>query len=67
MIIHRVVDGPYVDDDTCWLVCLVEEAGQIYHEDVEFSSFNEAYDFATEMGMSIYPIELDEWMEEHDR
>ena len=62
MIIHRIVDGPYVEDSGTWLVCLVEEAGEVFVEDVEFIDMNEAYKFKRDLDCSLEPLELEEWL-----
>ncbi len=61
MLVHNVVDGPFemIGEDP-WLVCLVEERGKMFHEEVSFNTLDDCYKFKGHFTVSIEPIELTE-------
>jgi hypothetical protein len=71
LMIHRVVEGPFENDEEegCWLLCLAEDKGELCDLEVFFDSFDEAYAFKHHFTKSIEPIVLTtevEEEEEHD-
>ena len=57
--VHRVTQGPFqCPDDDWWLTCLVEDvdAGDLFHDDIPFESFDYAYKFHSHFLKSIEPI-----------
>jgi hypothetical protein len=56
---HRVINGPLEDEDGLIIcVCLVEDDGELYDEEIYFESMAEAIVFANHFKTSIEPIEL---------
>lgn len=57
IIVHRIVDGPYEDEEYGYfLVCLLEINGELYTEDVYVETFDEAYGMVKHFSTSIEPI-----------
>lgn len=54
--VHQVLDGPYETSRDWYLVCIVEEEGKIFTDEVYFNSFNEAYKFMGKLEQSIEPL-----------
>lgn len=61
--VHRVLDGPYEDEDgNYWLNCRVEDPQErnpskiMFDEEIPFVSFDEAYEFQKHFYRSIEPI-----------
>jgi len=68
ILIWGVVDGPYfacevcqdelLDDDSCLLVCKVEEKGEVFDSEVWFDCFDSAYEFKKYFDTNIEPLEI---------
>lgn len=56
--VHQVIDGPYEYPEYFTLVCLIEEDGEVYEDEVPFETFNEAYKFMSKMERSTEPLFL---------
>jgi hypothetical protein len=57
--VHRVMEGPFLcPEDDWWLTCLVEDvdAGDLFHDDIPFVSFDAAYKFQSHFLKAIDPI-----------
>jgi hypothetical protein len=61
--VHRVLDGPYEDEDgNYWLNCRVEDPQErnpskvMFDEEIPFISFDAAYEFQKHFYRSIEPI-----------
>ena len=67
-LIWGVIDGPYfayevwqdelLDDDSCLLVCKVEQDGEIFDSEVWFDCFDSAYEFKKYFDTNIEPLEI---------
>jgi hypothetical protein len=59
--IHRIVDGPFDDDDDLWYnICLVEMPdGRIENAQIDYPDFDDAYNDIKKLNSSIYPIEVE--------
>jgi len=68
ILIWGVVDGPYfayevcqkepLGDDSCLLVCKVEENGKILDSEVWFDCFDSAYEVKKYFDTNIEPLEI---------
>lgn len=67
--IHKVIEGPFEDDeeDGYWCLCLAEDDGELYDIEIFFDEFDEAYTFKMHFTKSINPIIMETDDEaEHD-
>jgi hypothetical protein len=58
MKIHRVVSGPYDEDEVIWNLCLVEIDGELEQVELFFDDFDSAYTMVKYFLTSINPIVL---------
>ena len=59
MLIHRVIQGPMEDEDGNILcLCLVEDDGDLFDEELYFETILDAITFSHHFRMSIEPINL---------
>lgn len=56
--VHQVIDGPYEYGEYWTLVCLVEQEGETYEDEVPFSTFGDAYSFMTKLERADYPLPI---------
>ena len=60
MLIHRVLNGPLEDDEENILcLCLVEDDGELYEEEIIFEKMEDAINFCDHFKVSIEPIVLE--------
>ena len=60
MLIHRVLNGPLTDDeDNILCLCLVEDDGELYEEEIIFEKMEDAMSFTNHFKSSIEPITLE--------
>lgn len=57
--VHHYIDGPYDHGDKWTLLCLIEERGLIFEEEVVFKDFDKAYNFMNKLNKSTTPIMYD--------
>ena len=43
--VHQYLDGPIDQGDKWILLCMIEEKGLVFDEELEFKDFNTAYNF----------------------
>lgn len=56
--VHQVIDGPFEYPEYFTLICLIEQEGEVYEDEVPFETFNEAYNFMSKAERSVEPILL---------
>ena len=54
--VHSYIDGPIDQGDKWSLVCMVEEKGMVFDDEIYFKDFNEAYNFMNKLKSSVEPI-----------
>ena len=60
MLIHRVLNGPLTDDeDNILCLCLVEDDGDLYEEEIIFEKMEDAMAFCNHFKSFIEPITLE--------
>jgi hypothetical protein len=66
MLIHRVLNGPLTDDeDNILCLCLVEDDGELYEEEIIFEKMEDAINFSDHFKSSIEPIVLEQGWVDH--
>ena len=66
MLIHRVLNGPLEDDeDNILCLCLVEDDGELYEEEIIFENMKDAINFCDHFKSSIEPIVLEQGWVDH--
>lgn len=58
MKIHKVISGPYDDEDEgqIWNLCLVEIEGELVEVELYYDSFDDAYEVIKHFKSSIAPL-----------
>jgi len=65
-LIHHVLNGPLTDDEENILcLCLVEEDGKLYEEELIFDTMEDAMAFCDHFKSSIEPITLEQGWVDH--
>ena len=54
--VHHYLDGPIDQGDKWALLCMVEDKGLIFDDEIYFNDFNEAYNFMNKLKQSTTPI-----------
>lgn len=54
--VHQYLDGPIDQGDKWILLCMIEEKGLVFDEELEFKDFNDAYNFMNKLKKSTTPI-----------
>jgi len=52
--VHQYLEGPIDQGDKWVLLCMIEEKGLVFDEELEFKDFNDAYNFMKLSGTSLY-------------
>ena len=59
--IHRVLEGPYEDEEGYFLLCLTEDdSGELFHMEVYFETMDSAYSLVKHMATTIEAVEIEE-------
>ena len=54
--VHQYLEGPIDQGDRWILLCMIEEKGLVFDEELEFKDFNAAYNFMNKLKQSTTPI-----------
>ena len=54
--VHQYLDGPIDQGDKWTLLCMIEEKGLVFDEELEFKDFNDAYNFMNKLKQSTKTI-----------
>jgi len=54
--VHQYLEGPIDQGDKWILLCMIEEKGLVFDEELEFKDFNAAYNFMNKLKQSTTPI-----------
>mgnify|MGYP006969355694 FL=1 len=54
--VHQFLEGPIDQGDKWALLCMVEEKGLLFDDEIYFKDFNEAYNFMNKLKSSVEPI-----------
>jgi hypothetical protein len=59
--IHKVLDGPYEDEEGHFLLCLTEDdKGDLLHMEIYFDTMDEAYSLIKYLSNTIEAVEIEE-------
>lgn len=59
--IHKVLDGPYEDEEGHFLLCLTEDdMGDLFHMEVYFETMDAAYSLIKYLSNTIEAVEIEE-------
>ena len=50
--VHQYLEGPIDQGDKWILLCMIEEKGLVFDEELEFKDFNAAYNFMNKLKQS---------------
>tara|TARA_B100001057_G_C22686287_1_gene885844 strand:- start:882 stop:1091 length:210 start_codon:yes stop_codon:yes gene_type:complete len=54
--VHQYLEGPIDQGDKWVLLCMIEEKGLVFDEELEFKDFNAAYNFMNKLKQATTPI-----------
>ncbi len=58
-LIYDVHSGPWDDGEYVWNVCKVSKDGDVFHKELYFNSYDDAYELIKHFNKSIEPLELE--------
>ena len=58
-LIYDVHSGPWDDGESIWNVCKVAKDGEVFHKELYFNSYDDAYLLIKHFTSSIDPLELE--------